>query len=419
VFAERKIMTNRLRQWCVGICLVLAAIGSATCAEPVLSVAASTEVQHLAVALPDGVELDAGAAWHLVEQGVGGVQLPVQLAPASRADGSAGAAPRCLMAAVPPRDGAGPTRRFRLATRGDDSEPVAMRWETTSDTTLSLHDGKRPVLAYNHGEITDERVPASDARRSRACYIHPVWGLDGEVITDDFPRDHYHHHGVFWAWPHVKIDETHYNLWFYNDIQQRHVGWIARQAGPLGAVLAVENGWFVGDRKVMIERVWLRVFRTGEQSRAIDVRLVFIPVDRPITLWGAGGKSYGGLNVRFAPPSPNDATITVPSGRTTADLPDTPLVWADFVSTFAGADGPSGGAVFVSPRHPDFPPSWLTRHYGPLCVGWPGIKPKTFAPGESIQLDYRLWVHAGAPEAAAIQKAYDAYAAGEQAAWGE
>ena len=61
------------------------------------------------------------------------------------------------------------------------------------------------MLVYNHGVITDEKVPAKDARRSRACYIHPLWGLNGEVLTDDFPKDHYHHHGVFWAWPHVEI----------------------------------------------------------------------------------------------------------------------------------------------------------------------------------------------------------------------
>ena len=58
----------------------------------------------------------------------------------------------------------------------------------------------------------------------------------------------------------------------------------------------------------------------------------WIPVERPVTLWGAGGKSYGGLTVRFKPESRNTTVITVPTGRTEADLSDTPLVWADYTT---------------------------------------------------------------------------------------
>src|SRR5690606_14852268 len=34
----------------------------------------------------------------------------------------------------------------------------------------------------------------------RSNYIHPLYGLEGEVLTEDFPDDHLHHHGIFWAW---------------------------------------------------------------------------------------------------------------------------------------------------------------------------------------------------------------------------
>ena len=44
----------------------------------------------------------------------------------------------------------------------------------------------------------------------------------------------------------------------------------------------------------------------------------------------------------------SETTITVPSGRTKADLPDTRLAWADFTSIMRGAENPSGGAIFVS-----------------------------------------------------------------------
>ena len=34
----------------------------------------------------------------------------------------------------------------------------------------------------------------------RANYIHPLYGLDGQILTEDFPADHPHHRGIFWAW---------------------------------------------------------------------------------------------------------------------------------------------------------------------------------------------------------------------------
>jgi hypothetical protein len=32
---------------------------------------------------------------------------------------------------------------------------------------------------------------------SRSNYIHPLYDNDGEIITEDFPEDHLHHHGIF------------------------------------------------------------------------------------------------------------------------------------------------------------------------------------------------------------------------------
>ncbi|GAG17536.1 unnamed protein product, partial [marine sediment metagenome] len=237
-------------------------------------------------------------------------------------------------------------------------------------------------------------------------------------LTDDFPRDHYHHHGVFWAWPYVGVGKKTYNLWWHGGgIAPKFVRWLDRQTGPVAAILGVENGWFVGEKKVMIERVWLRVFASDGLERALDLDFTWIPIEEPITLRGAEGKSYGGLSVRFAVERAEDTVITVPYGRTKEDLPDTPLAWADLTTRFRGAARPSGAAVFVPLDHPDYPPTWLTRHYGAMCVGWPGVKGKTFTPGELIRLRYRLWIHKDGPQPDKLRHVYDDYTAGLQAKW--
>ena len=55
--------------------------------------------------------------------------------------------------------------------------------------TLLLEDG-RPVLVYNHG---DQLVEGAAPDRTRSCYVHPLYGPHGEILTDDFPADHLHH----------------------------------------------------------------------------------------------------------------------------------------------------------------------------------------------------------------------------------
>jgi len=392
----------------------------------VLSVPAERTTIHLAVPLPGGVRRDASAAWWLVEVDRPEVEverpevkIPAQQVPATAADGTVDEKGARLAANVPPREGAAGVRRFRLEAMpaGTAKEKAGFRFRDVDENSLGLWDGDRPVLVYNHGVITDAKIPEKDTRRSRACYVHPLYGLNGEVLTDDFPKDHYHHHGIFWSWPHVGIDGREYDLWVYNNIQQKFVRWICRETGPVAAVLGVENGWFVGTKKVMIERVWLRAYRAAGGERSLDLEFAWVPVDRPITLRGAEGKSYGGLNLRYAVRKEKETVITVPSGRTKEDLPDTPLAWADLSARFAGAAGRSGAAIFVDPAHPDFPPTWLTRHYGILCVGWPGVKARTFAPGTAIRLNYRVWIHKADAELDQLTQAFAGYGAGTKARW--
>ena len=166
--------------------------GSAADRLPTLVVPASQLTLHVAVPLPEAAQLEPAGAWQLVEVGNPRVKIPAQLVPAIAADGSAGAEHGRLVAAVGPSADAEGPRRFRLepAKRASRGARRGFRLKDISDKSLKLSDGKAPVLVYNHGEITNENVPEKDHRRSRACYIHPVWGLSGEVLTDDFPRDH-------------------------------------------------------------------------------------------------------------------------------------------------------------------------------------------------------------------------------------
>jgi hypothetical protein len=375
-----------------------------------LRVPVSEQTLSICVPAPEALSVAPGSRWQLVESGANGARVPATIAPAPDRSGAAGKGWQ-ILANVPPRAGASGERTFNLTPAREDS-PAAFQFADASPDSLRLSEGTRPVLVYNHGVLRKAGVPAD---RARSTYVHPLFGLDGEVLTDDFPKDHYHHRGLFWAWPHVRVGANHYDLWMLNGIAQRFERWLARDAGPGGAVLGVENGWYVGDRKVMQERVWLRVFPTTGDAQAVDVDLTLIPQGQPISLTGAEGKSYGGLTLRYAPST--NVVITTPLGNSPKDLPMTRLPWADLTAKYPDAPAASGAAIFIAPDHPDYPPMWLTRHYGVLCVGWPGIDAKEFPADEPIRCRYRVWIHRGATDKSAMEKVYAADLAGEKSAW--
>ncbi|MHB8970539.1 MAG: DUF6807 family protein [Pirellulaceae bacterium] len=413
VYGSRRFVP-RCAVFCCAIALTWCAAPLVASADSVLQVAASSVELPVAVELPAGTTAAAASAWQLVQEG-SDVSLPVQIGAAISDDGTPAAERQRLLAVIPPSGEVGAVRRFRLV-QSPAAPAAAFEFADVSAESLQLREGDRPVYVYNHGVITRQEIPEQNHLRSRGCYMHPLYGLSGEVLTDDFPPDHFHHHGVFWTWPHVQVEQQEHDLWAGATIRQKFVRWLARETGPVAAVLAVENGWYVGEELVMVERIWMRAFRAAENDRAIDMELYFTPV-KPITLQGAAEKSYGGLTVRFAPGPREETRITVPSGPTTEDLPDTPLAWADFTSRFGKMEHPSGAAIFVSVRHPDYPPTWLTRHYGAQCVGWPGVKARSFEPGKPFKLDYRLWLHRQAAAFGQLQEAYQGYTRATEVQW--
>ena len=396
--------------------------GVAQGAEPILGLPGTREPLQIRIESPKDLGLAPGTQATLVEAGYPDSRPVAQVVSLVGPDGLPVADRSALIANLAPGPRVDKERRFKLSTTEKPSQtPGELKLVELDDKSVQIADGDQPVLVYNHGVITNEKVPENEHRRSRACYVHPVYGLSGEVLTDDFPRDHYHHHGIFWTWPHVKVGGVEHDLWAGSTIRPLFVKWLAKESGPAAAVLGVENGWFVGEKKVMIERVWLRVYHVADDARAVDIDVTLIPTDQPVTLWGAAGKSYGGLTIRFHPPAKRgpETVITTPSGPAAGDLTTTILRWADFTSKFDGRDAASGAAIFISPDHPDYPPEWLLRHYGPLCVGWPGIYPETLQPGKPVRMSYRVWIHKDKVGTSVLTHAYSAYLAGLKADWTE
>jgi hypothetical protein len=297
--------------------------------------------------------------------------------------------------------------------KGSLDEAAEMSFvEDAEASALTVRDHGVNVLTYHYGE----HLPAAtDPRYARSCYIHPLFSPDGEVLTADFPADHLHHHGLFWAWPVVFARGIATQTWAPADpsLRQRFVGWRERDIRGGLARLRVENNWTLDGREVLArETVTIIVHPLERGGRAIDVELLITPVGGPLELRGSPeeNKGYGGLCFRGAPLF-KGAALTTDLGPLDEDSVDRRFRWADLSTARVGV------AIFVSPAHPGYPTMWLVRtsYAGILNPAWPGLEGVRLQAGKSASLRYRLYAHRGDVAAGGVEDAYKRYISEEKA----
>ncbi len=260
-------------------------------------------------------------------------------------------------------------------------------FERTARDSIRLTEDGAPVYVYQWGIAGKEGVPE---RYDRCCYVHPVWAPNGVIVTDDFPEDHYHHRGIFWAWSVVEIDGQREDLWTMSGVRKRPLSEPHLTAGEKSARLAVENGWFTGERQVVRERVEIVAHPAGDGARRLVFHLVFEALE-PVVLRGdpVDDKGYGGFSVRFAPRE--KTTIVSHNGPEAKDSNMVPHRWAQLSGQFAG--GPAVLRIDTHPDNPGHPNGWCIRHYGFLGVNYPGNQRLPLEPGKPVELRYTVTLH--------------------------
>src|SRR5687768_17349562 len=78
-----------------------------------------------------------------------------------------------------------------------------------------------------------------DGKYERANYIHPLYSLKGNVITEDFPKDHLHHHGLYSAWHQILLNGTPIADGWVNE----NISWkvLDSKVEPIGNNMAIRS----------------------------------------------------------------------------------------------------------------------------------------------------------------------------------
>jgi hypothetical protein len=106
------------------------------------------------------------------------------------------------------------TRAFELCPRQVGQE----KWSVTARKQagkIVLDNAGDPILTYQ-GDKTDP--PAGyDPAYKRGGYIYPVLTPSGRNLTDDYPSNHKHHHGIWSAWTRTEFEGRHPDFWNMGD----------------------------------------------------------------------------------------------------------------------------------------------------------------------------------------------------------
>ena len=276
------------------------------------------------------------------------------------------------------------------------SADTPFAFKETSPTAIELTDNGKPVYVYNFGPTLAPGFPES---MRRAAYLHPVYAPDGTLLTDDFNPNHAHHRGIFWAWPEITVNGKKDDIWTVKGFQERFVRWGRRETNRSVARLAVENGWYDGDRKFVKEHVQIVAHPVEGNRRVLEFTLQFEAVSDPVTIVGTPDqkKGFGGFAFRFATPDGGGANtiITTDQGVSPTDGVMSRHPWAQISGIYKGKA--AGARVEDDSANAGYPRNgWLMRHE--LCalnVSYPGLNPIVLMPGKPLTLRYKVILFAG------------------------
>jgi hypothetical protein len=168
---------------------VTVAAGSFDRKDSVVSFAMPKEMKSKSYALRD----DAGRL------------LPLQVEP----DGTA--------AFVLPELKAGTAKRFRLEEVKTNTAAAGNGMQLVSDhDRLTISASGRKTLTFQGGSGEPPSAGIKPIFR-RGGYIHPVFTPSGRTVTDDYPPDHFHHHGIWFAWTKTEFEGRHPDFWNVGD----------------------------------------------------------------------------------------------------------------------------------------------------------------------------------------------------------
>jgi hypothetical protein len=262
-----------------------------------------------------------------------------------------------------------------------------------------IREGEAEVMSYQR------RHKSLNGKYSRANYIHPLYGLDGEILTEDFPPDHLHHRGVFWAWHQAWVgDKKLGDSWAANDFFWDVYGAKVLTPDYQSRALQVDVLWKSplwtdadGKQKAFVkETTTIRVYRAQDDIRKVDFQIRLLALEDRVRIGGSEDeKGYGGFTTRI--PLPDGLSFIASGGPVEPEnLSVEGGPWLDFSGALRKDGQTSGIAILCHSSLPGYPQRWILRKTGSAQNPvYPGRESVPLSREKPLVLRYRLIIHRG------------------------
>jgi len=268
-----------------------------------------------------------------------------------------------------------------------------------TDQGFSITEGRQKVMFYQR------QHKSMDGKYTRANYIHPLYGLDGEILTEDFPADHLHHRGVFWAWHQLwlgdkKLGDGWAAIDFFWDVYDAEILTIDSKSRALKLHVYWKSPLLIdadGKQQAFVkETTTIRVHRAENDIRKIDFQIELLALKDNMRMGGSeDAKGYGGFTTRI--PLPDGLAFTGTNGPVEpVNLSVEAGPWLDFSGNLGGRGKTSGLAILCHISSPGYPQRWILRRKGSAQNPvYPGRDPVPLSSERPLVLRYRLIIHRG------------------------
>lgn len=240
-----------------------------------------------------------------------------------------------------------------------------------------------------------------NGKYSRSHYIHPLYGLDGTQLTEDFPADHLHHRGIFWAWHQILIHQEQISDgWELTDFEQNVINFEYRLQKRKGVIITdvdwISPHWKDGAEPYVREESKIVIYPKTNNYRRFDFEIKLKSLTDGLSIGGSDDeKGYGGFSVSLK--LPEDVSFTGTNGLVE---PTDKAVEAGNKMKISGSflkNGKKGGVVIAAdPSNPGLSTSWIIRKKASMQNAvFPGRQPVSIPFDQPLILKYSLLVFQG------------------------
>ena len=277
------------------------------------------------------------------------------------------------------------------ADESSKKEPGLKVVETADGFVVS--EGDATVLQY---QLSPKSL---NGTFTRSNYIHPLCDLNGNEVTEDFPEDHRHHRGIFWAWHQVWVgDQKIGDPWLC-----KNFNWVTKARGlnynsdnsvSVSATIEWQSDQLQDSdglaSPIAEELVRVTVHPRTNEYRIVEFRLAFRALLPDVRIGGSEDeKGYGGFSPRI---KLNRNQTFVSEGKEIEPVKNAIHAgpWVDI------SDDKSGVAILTHPANPGAPEAWILRRSRSMQnARFPGAEPIPLPTDTCLLQRYQLVIHKG------------------------